>query len=272
MTGKTCAILGGFGNVGEQIARRILADESGTLEIAAIVARDKAKARAKAAALGLDAPIVSADEAPALGGVLLECSTYDGFRDVVEPTLRAGGHVIAVSVGALAPNLDLIDLAGETGATLQIAGGTLPGLDILRAAKEGEIEEVSLTSQILPASFAHEPYIHENGIDLARAETEPVPVFSGTAREAAEHFPRHFNVAVSLSLAGIGLDRTTVDVSAYGKLPGAQHRIRVKADSVELDMVSQNFPSPQNNRTSRIVSLSILAALRRVRGGLLVGS
>lgn len=272
MTGKTRVIIGGFGNVGEQIARRILADDSGTLEIAAIAARNKVKARAKVGALGLDAPVISAEEAPAHEGVLVECSTYDGFRDVVEPSLRAGGHVIAVSVGALAPNLDLIDLTEETGATLQIAGGTLPGLDILRAAKEGEIEEVSLTSQILPASLAHEPYIHENGIDLARAETEPAPVFSGTAREAARHFPRHFNVAVTLSLAGIGLDRTMVNVSAYGKLPGAKHRIRVKADSVELDMVSQNFPSPQNNRTSQVVSFSIIAALRRLRGGLLVGS
>src|SRR5690606_32256673 len=190
MTTTTPVVIGGFGNVGEQIARRILGDRTGTLEIAAIAARDHDKARAKAEGMGLSAPVISADQAPRYPGVLVECSTYESFRAVVEPTLRAGGHVIAISVGALAANMDLIDLTRESGATLQIAGGTLPGLDILRAAREGEIQSVRLTSHIHPASFAKEPYIAEHGIDLDPAKREPVPVFSGSAREAARHFPR----------------------------------------------------------------------------------
>ncbi len=270
MTTATRVVLGGFGNVGQQLARR-MADDA-TLEITAIAARDKAKARANAEALGLSVPIIDAKDAPDHPGIMVECATYDGFRDVVEPSLAAGRHVIAISVGALAANLDLIDLANKTGATLQIAGGTLPGLDILRAANEGAVESVSLTSHIKPSSLEHEAYIHDNGIDLGPAETGPVPIFDGSARDAARHFPRHFNVAVSLSMAGIGLDRTTVHIRADGTLPGARHTIRVVADSVELEMTSQNFPSPQNNRTSQVVALSILAALRRLSGGLIVGS
>ena len=272
MKNKTRIVIAGFGNVGEQMARHILADSSGSLEIAAIAARDHAKARAKADALGLSVPIVSADEAPGFSAVLVECATYDSFRAVVEPSLRAGRHVVAISVGALAANLDLVELACENGATLQIAGGTLPGLDILRAASEGMIHSVRLTSHIHPASLAHEPYILDNGIDLEPAARGPVPVLSGSARDAARHFPRHFNVAVTLGLAGIGLDATEVEIRADGTLPGARHTLRVVAEAVELEMVSQNFPSPQNNRTSRIVALSILAALRRLNGGLLVGS
>lgn len=273
MKDRTRIVIGGFGNVGEQIARKLLDDETGSFEIAAIAARDRRKAEAKAGKLGLSVPIISADQAPEFfPGVLVECSTYDSFREVVEPSLRAGGHVIAISVGALAANMDLIDLTLESGAVLQIAGGTLPGLDILRAAREGTIEAVRLTSHIHPASLAHEPYIAENGIDLAPADREPVHVLSGSARDAAKHFPRHFNVAVTLGLAGIGLDRTEVTIRADGTLPGARHSLRVIADSVELEMVSQNFPSPQNNRTSRVVALSIIAALRRLHGGLLIGS
>lgn len=272
MRSKTRIVIGGFGNVGEQIVRKVQEDKSGTIEIVAIAARDKAKAKSKAETFGLDVPIISADEAPEYDAVLVECATYEGFRDVVEPTIRAGGMVIAISVGALAANMDLIDLTHETGATLQIAGGTLPGLDILRAAREGSISSVVLTSHIHPASLVHEPYIAEHGIDLGPAETGPVPVLDGTAREAAENFPRHFNVAVTLGLAGIGLDKTQVRIRADGTLPGARHTLTVISDEVELEMVSQNFPSPLNNRTSRIVSLSIMAALRRLNGGLLIGS
>lgn len=265
-------VLGGFGNVGQQIAHKLRTNERETIEIAAIAARDKQKAARAAADLGLDVPIISADEAPEYDAILVECATYDGFRAVVEPTLKAGGRVVAISVGALAENLDLIDIAEASGATLQIAGGTLPGLDIIRAAAEDEIRSVVLTSHINPASFTHEPYIHEKGIDLAAAGDGPVVVFEGSAREAARHFPRHFNVAVTLGLAGIGLDRTQVRINADGTLPGARHTLTVDASSVSLEMVSQNYPSPRNNRTSMVVALSVLAALRREAATLRIGS
>lgn len=265
-------VLCGFGNVGSQIVSAIKADPSGEIEIAAIAARDKAKAAEKAKAAGLDVPIIDASEAPAHAPVAVEAATFESFRTVVEPTIAAGGHIIAVSVGALAENLDLIDKARETGATLQIANGTLPGLDILRASREAGIRDVLLSSRIVPASLAKEAYVKERGIDLKKAETEPVPVFSGSAREAAGHFPRHFNVAVSIALAGVGLDDTRVEIMADGSLPGARHSISIKADGIELEMVSQNWPSPENNRTSRIVAPSIIAALRALGSPIRVGS
>ncbi|MDO9525045.1 MAG: DUF108 domain-containing protein [Gemmobacter sp.] len=272
MAKVTRIVLGGFGNVGQQIARRLTTGDDTAIQIVAIAARDKDKAARAAAGFGLDVPIISANEAPHYDAILVECATYDGFRDVMEPMLRAGGHVIAVSVGALAVNMDLIDIAEAAGATLQIAGGTLPGLDIIRAAAEDEIRSVVLTSHINPASFVHEPYIHEHAIDLAPAAQGPVTVFEGSAREAAGHFPRHFNVAVTLGLVGIGLDRTQVRIRADGTLPGARHTITVDASSVSLEMTSQNYPSPQNNRTSMVVALSILAALRRQGATLRIGS
>ena len=272
MTRRTRFVIGGFGNVGRQLAEAVLNDSSGALEIAAIAARNHERAREQARAFGLDVPIISADQAPDHANIVAEASTYEGFRDVVEPALRAGCHVVAVSVGALSVNLDLIDLAAQHNATLHIASGTLPGLDILRAAREGEIESVRLESQILPASLIHESYIKDHSIDLEAAKEVPVHIFTGTAREAAKHFPRHFNVAVSLSLAGIGLDRTGVQIHAFGQLSGARHSIKVKAQSVELEMTSKNFPSPENNRTSRIVAPSILAALRELSVPLRVGS
>ena len=48
MTRTTRFVIAGFGNVGGQIAKAVLADRSRQLEIAAIAARDLAKARAKA--------------------------------------------------------------------------------------------------------------------------------------------------------------------------------------------------------------------------------
>ena len=79
-------------------------------------------------------------------------------------------------------------------------------------------------------------------------------------------------MAVALSLAGIGLDRTEIEIFANGRLPGARHSVLVKSDVIDLEMTSQNYPSPENNRTSRIVAPSILAALRELNAALRVGS
>lgn len=264
--------LGGFGNVARQLVRAITVRPELGLEIGAISARDLSAAKVRAREIGLDVPVVSAEQLPQYCPVIVECATYDGFRAIVEPAVLAGAHVICVSIGALGVNLDLIDIAAEHGGTIHIGSGAMPGLDILRCAREGNIESVRLTSHIAPGSLSHESYVIDRGIDLELAAAEPVLVFTGSARDAALHFPRHFNVAVALSLAGIGLDRTEIEIFADGLLPGARHTLRVKSDVVELEMTAQNFPSIENNRTSRIVAPSILAALRELNAPLRVGS
>jgi aspartate dehydrogenase len=167
---------------------------------------------------------------------------------------------------------EMVELARAHGGRVKIASGALPGLDILRCAAEGTIRRVHLRSQIKPGSMAHERYVLDRGFDFAK--TPPgaaVKVFEGSAAEAAAAFPRHFNVAVSLSLGGIGFDRTTVEVWVDPDIAGAIHTVEVEADDIGLTMQSRNRPSA-NPRTSRIVSPSILAAIRSLLSPVLVGS
>lgn len=272
MTKTTRFVLGGFGNVGRQVARAVLADPAGRLEIAALAVRNREAAERAANELGLSVPLIGSVDAPAHAKILVECATFESFRELTEPSLRAGSHVIAVSAGALGANLDLVDIAESAGATLQIASGALPGLDILRSAKEGGIASVRLESQILPSSLEREPYVREQGIDLAKAKHGPVPVFEGSAREAARLFPRHFNVAVALALAGCGLDRTHVAITANGTIGGTEHTVVVESAVADLKMKVVNRPSPENRRTSRIVAPSIIAALKELGAPLRLGS
>ena len=268
---KTDFAIAGLGNVGTQLVNAVLANREKDLNIAAVAARriDAAKSRAKS--LGLDVPVVTARDLPRFARVVVECATYDSFREVVEPALESGCHVIAVSIGALASNSDLIDIASRSGAKLQIASGAMPGLDILRCARESGLDSVSLESRILPPSLAGEPFVETSGIDLSLAEKGPLKIFSGTAREAAVRFPRHFNVAVALALAGAGYDKTKIDIFADGSLKGAVHRITVESRAINLTMTANNFPSAGNRSTSRIVAPSILAALRELNRKLKCG-
>ena len=69
-------------------------------------------------------------------------------------------------------------------------------------------------------------------------------MFRGSPREAAVGFPANLNVAVSVSLAGIGPDRTTLEIWADPALERNIHRVEVDSDSASFSMEIQNIPRP----------------------------
>jgi len=101
---------------------------------------------------------------------------------------------------------------------------------------------------------------------------EPVRVFAGTAREAARGFPANVNVAAALALAGIGPDRTSVEIWADPTVTRNTHTITVEADAARLTMTIEGVPSPENPRTGRLTPLSVLALLEGLVGPLKIGS
>jgi aspartate dehydrogenase len=96
-------------------------------------------------------------------------------------------------------------------------------------------------------------------------------VFSGTARDAAAGFPANVNVVAALALAGIGPDRTMIDIYADPTVTRNCHVIEVDADSARFTLSIENVPS-ENPKTGRIVALSIIATLRKLAAPLRVGT
>ena len=264
--------LAGFGNVGADLGRRLTNAPIPGLELVAASARDLDKARAKALEIAPALKIVPLAELPQHCDVVVECATADSFPQIARTVLEAGKYLIAVSAGGVPNCPEMEDLARRHGGRVRIASGAMPGLDILRCAGEGSIRSVHLKSRIKPGSMAHEPYLLERGFDFSkRTTTTPVKVFEGTAGEAAAAFPRHFNVAVALSLGGIGYERTTVEIWVDAEIQGAIHEVEVDSEDIGLTMISRNVPSA-NPRTSRIVAPSVLAALRGLVSPVIVGS
>ena len=99
----------------------------------------------------------------------------------------------------------------------------------------------------------------------------PMRIFNGSPRDAAVGFPANLNVAVALSLAGIGPDRTTLEIWADPHLDRNTHRIEVESDSASFSMEIRNVPS-DNPRTGRITALSVIAALRKLTAPLRIGT
>ena len=184
--------------------------------------------------------------------------------------LTAGKQVMVLSCGALLPRPELIELAKAHGGRILVPTGALLGLDAVAAAAEGKINSVRMTTRKPPNGLTGAPYLVKNGISV-EGLNEAKRVFSGTAREAAAGFPANVNVAAALSLAGIGPDRTLIDIWADPMVERNCHTIEVDADSARFTLSIENVPS-ENPKTGRIVALSVLAMLRKLGAPLRVGT
>lgn len=263
--------IAGFGNVGREVANRLLSGAIPEVELAGVTAAHLARAECHAAMLPQPPQVLSLPELIRRADVIVECATAEAFPEIARAVVGSGKRLVAVSACGVPNCPDVLDLASRYGGSIIIANGAFPGLDIIRSAKEGGINQVKLTSRLRPDSVAREPYVAARHPGLMREGTSATKVFHGTAAEAAEVFPRHFNVAVTLSLAGIGLNSTEVEVWCDADVAGAMHRVDVDAADISVTMISRNIPSA-NPRTSRIVAPSILAALRALVEPVRVGS
>lgn len=262
--------IAGLGAIGRALALRIGGGTIPGTRLACVAVRDAAKARDWLAGEGLTVPVVPLSEFPAHADLAVECAPAAIIEEICTPMLTAGRRVMVLSCGALLPRPHLIELAKEHHGQIIVPTGALLGLDAVTAAAEGTIHSVRMTTRKPPKGLVGAPHLIETGQDMDKV-TEPVRVFSGTAREAARGFPANVNVAAALALAGIGPDRTTIDIWADPAVTRNCHTIEVDSDSAKFTLSIENIPS-ENPKTGRITALSVVAALRKLGAPLRVGT
>jgi aspartate dehydrogenase len=77
-------------------------------------------------------------------------------------------------------------------------------------------------------------------------------------------------VSVTLSLAGIGPEKTQVEVWADPEIKGNTHEIFVESAYSTINARIQNKPDPQNPKSSVLAAQSIIALLRGMTEPLVV--
>jgi aspartate dehydrogenase len=259
----------GLGAIGLKVAEALDRGIPGCV-LAAVSATDRSKAVERLSHFNRTVPVVRLGELEALADIVVECAPAKLLPAIAEPFLRAGKTVIVLSAGAILTNEHLVSLARQRGGQIVVPTGALLGLDAVTAAAEGEIRAVRMVTRKPVRGLAGAPYLAEHNIRIEEI-TEPMRIFIGTPREAAIGFPANLNVAVALSLAGIGADNTTLEIWADPSLERNVHRIEVDSDSATFSMSIENVPS-DNPRTGRITALSAIAYLRKLNAPLRVGT
>ncbi len=260
MTEKLRVGLVGCGNIGEALCRAIAAGDI-SAEVTALTDQDAERAERLRAEFAPGAAICALDENAARVDLLVECAVGAVVPAVLDAAQRHGRDCLIMSLGGLVGALDALEVACAAGVNVRIPSGAICGLDGLRAAREGGLSRVRLTTRKPPAGLRGAPHVESAGVNLD-ALTEATTIFEGAAREAIQAFPKNVNVAAALSLAGIGLDRTEVRVIADPTSGVNSHEVEADGAFGRLRTVTENVPSPANPKTSYLASLSACAELR----------
>jgi aspartate dehydrogenase len=259
----------GLGPIGRKVVEALDKGIDG-LVLAAVSVQEPAKHQDFLARLSKPPAILPIDGLADIADLVIECAPARLVRSIVAPFVSRGKTALVLSAGALLENEDLIELAKQNRGQIVVPTGALIGLDAMTAAAEGNILSVRMVTRKPVNGLVGAPYLVANNIEI-EGLTEPLRVFEGTAREAAKGFPANLNVAVALSLAGLGADRTRLEIWADPTLTRNVHRMEVDSDSARFSMSIENIPS-ENPKTGRITALSVIAYLRKQRSPLRVGT
>lgn len=267
----------GCGSIGTVLAKAIDAGKAGKAELIWLYDLNPEKSEALAKKLrskprvAKNAAEIYADKATNL---VIEAASQKAVAQYALDVLRSDKDLMVMSVGAFSDEklLSSVRRASErSGRKVYVPSGAVLGIDGVKAAVLGEIEEAILTTRKPPAALVYSAYLQKRGIDLAELK-EPLVVFEGPAREAVRAFPESVNVAATLSLAGIGLDKTKVKIIADPSLDRNMHEIRVRGEVGEFITEARNVSSPENPRTSYLAALSAIRALRNLTETIRIGT
>lgn len=266
----TRVAIAGLGAIGQSLARSLAAGVVPGVKLVAVSAKNHAKASDFVKTLAHPVPVLTIEQLEPVADVVVECAPAALLSDIVSPFLKAGKRAIVLSVGALLFNDHLRDVAKAHAGTIVVPTGALIGLDAVIAAAEGQIHSVKMVTRKPPAGLKGAPHLEEHQI-VVDGLTAPLKVFEGNARDAAKGFPANLNVVVALALAGVGPEKTTLEIWADPTVTRNTHTIHVDSDAARFTMTIENIPS-ENPKTGRIVAQSVVALLRKMGASLRVGT
>lgn len=205
--------------------------------------------------------------------LLIEAASQQAAKEIVPLALESGLDTILMSVGAFVDEAfqrRCFEAVSSRHARIVIPSGAVAGVGALRGAGIAKLEIVRLTSTKPPKGFSGVRYLEEEGI-VPEELKERTVLYSGPASRAVQLFPANVNVAATVSLVGVGFERTEVEVVCDPSARVNSHHLFARGEFGELEATTRNLPSPDNPRTSYLASLSAVSALKSYTSGVWIG-
>ncbi len=254
----------GAGGIAGMIGDALEAGRLPGFQCIAVAGSTAESASAAALAERLGAKPVAPDELQRFGADwVVEAAGSQAVRRFVPGLWAAGINTVIMSIGAFAD--DELWTSRPPAVKVILPSGGIAGLDGVRAmAASEDLLTATITTTKHPRGLQGAPYLAQNSIELP--VDRATQVFSGSAREAVAGFPANVNVAIALSLAGLGPDRTQVVVRSDPEATRNHHLIEVQGRLCSISVQVTSEPNPANPRTSFMAGASAIAALKEAAG------
>jgi len=206
--------------------------------------------------------------------LVIEAASQEAVKEYVPRILKSQKSVMIMSTGALVDSqlLDRIKtLANENDLKVYLPSGAIVGIDGIKSANVSDIDKVILKTIKPLKSLEDTPFFKKNKINLNDIK-RPTIIYEGPAKEAVKLFPQNINVAATLSLAGIGPEKTIIQIIVDPNIDKNIHEIIAEGKFGMLHTKTENIPCPDNTKTSYLAALSAIATLKKITEPIQVGT
>jgi aspartate dehydrogenase len=197
--------------------------------------------------------------------LVVETASQNALIDYLNSIILLKKDVLVMSVGGFAnPDFfsQVLKNVEKNDINLYLPSGAIAGIDAIKSVRNS-ISYVTLTTTKNPNSLKDSPFFKKTNLTIDSIKKRTL-IFEGSAIEAVQNFPANVNVAALLGLAGIGIEKTKVNVIADPSLRINKHEIKVIGKFGELIVKVKNIPSPTNPKTSYLAILSVIESLRSI--------
>lgn len=197
--------------------------------------------------------------------LVIEAASQNALTSYLNQLISFKKDVLVMSVGAFANSAFFSEVSRNVESNdinIYVPSGAIAGIDALKSVKNS-VSYVTLTTTKNPNSLKDSPFFKNNNFTVDSIKKRTL-IFEGSAIEAVQNFPANVNVAALLGLAGIGIEKTKVNVIADPSIRINKHEIKVIGKFGELIVRVKNIPSSTNPKTSYLAILSVIECLRSI--------
>ena len=270
---KICVI--GCGSIGTEIAFAVSSGRVPNMTVRSIFDIDKARARKLLSVLNEDV-IISDSITEIINDekidLVVECVSPSFVSNNAIEILQSGISMLILSSGALIDKnfYEKVNQACNfKDVQVYIPSGAVGGIDTIKAVKT-LLKTVTIVTTKPPKALLGAPGFKEYENSII---DEKFTVFEGSAIEAVKLFPSNLNVSATISIVGVGPERTRVKVIADPNSSDNIHEIYVTSEAGDFMFKFQNKPHKTNKKTSYLAILAAIETLRSIsESKLLVGT
>ncbi len=244
----------GFGAIGEEIYKKILKGVVAGYKIVGIFSDDISTKK-----IPKNIKCYSFDTLmKKKPNIIIEAAGVQACIDYAEKILKNNIDFMCLSVCAFADKKffkRIVSLSRKVKSKTYIPTGAIAGLDAISAVSfSKEIKSVELIQRKPPKAL----------LTIAEAKNikKEKVLSNNSARKICKEFPKNSNIAATLSICGVGFDKTKVIIIADPKIKKNIAEIFAIGKFGKLKIILENNPSI-NPKTSRLTAMSIILSLKK---------